>query len=337
MLSPAGRVVNKGFLRHRFSEIGPEGWTNLSAGLLEAVAQVDSTAAPDQDKRIILLTDGLANRGVTNADDLVRMAESANARGIAISTMGVGAAFDGNLLKRMANKGGGSYAYVRDAEDIPAVMEAEISGFLAVTAQNARLEIAAQDGTKIAKVYGRPPAALPSDNVAIDLGDLREGEHGTFLVELTPGAFRDGATAGAMVTLSMDLPNETRRVQETARPEAKFTSDRSEVGRSERKAVTLAGAALVALEKAEQAAAGLDSRLMSELSNEFASLHGRVRQAAIQLRDQELLNYAFMLEHFMEELVAASKASLLHDHDAARRNLLKSADFERYLLEHHRK
>ena len=41
VLSPAGLAVNSAFLRHRLTDIEPKGWTNLSAGLLEAFAQLD--------------------------------------------------------------------------------------------------------------------------------------------------------------------------------------------------------------------------------------------------------------------------------------------------------
>ncbi|MCZ6542374.1 MAG: VWA domain-containing protein, partial [Planctomycetota bacterium] len=41
VLSPAGPAVNRAFLDHRLDEIAPVGWTNLSAGLLEAFAQID--------------------------------------------------------------------------------------------------------------------------------------------------------------------------------------------------------------------------------------------------------------------------------------------------------
>ena len=58
VLSPAGPAVNKPFLAHRLAEIAPDGWTNLSAGLLEAFAQIEATLRPGQAQRVILLTDG---------------------------------------------------------------------------------------------------------------------------------------------------------------------------------------------------------------------------------------------------------------------------------------
>ena len=42
VLSPAGRAVNPEFLHYRLGQLGPEGNTNLSAGILEAFAQIDT-------------------------------------------------------------------------------------------------------------------------------------------------------------------------------------------------------------------------------------------------------------------------------------------------------
>lgn len=53
-------------------------------------------------------------------------------------------------------------------------------------------------------------------------------------------------------------------------------------------------------------------------------------------RGQELLNQAFVLKHFMEELTAAEKEGLLHGHSEARARLQKESHYLRYLLTQHR-
>ena len=125
VLAPAGRAVNKDFLYYRLGQFGPEGATNLSAGMLEAFAQIDSKKADEQLKRIIVLTDGLANRGVK---------------------------FDENLLTALAKAGGGRYTYVRDSEQIPAAISAEVDGLLDVVAPNVQREIKAPGASKITRV-----------------------------------------------------------------------------------------------------------------------------------------------------------------------------------------
>jgi Ca-activated chloride channel family protein len=56
--------------------------------------------------RCLLLTDGLANAGVTDPDEIVRRVSALRSRRIATSAFGLGADFDEFLLSRMAEAGG---------------------------------------------------------------------------------------------------------------------------------------------------------------------------------------------------------------------------------------
>jgi Ca-activated chloride channel family protein len=128
VLSPAGRVVNKVFLLHRLDEVTPGGYTDISAGLLEGVAQIDSQRADGQVQHVLLLTDGIANRGVTTAEALSKLAAKAHARGIGVSTFGCGTEFNEKRLAEMANAGGGRYTYVKEPEQIPTAFVEELHG-----------------------------------------------------------------------------------------------------------------------------------------------------------------------------------------------------------------
>lgn len=141
VVSAAGRVVNKPFLLHRLDEISPLGSTNLSAGLLEGIAQVGGTGSAGQVKQVLLLTDGLANRGETNPANLRRIAERARAQGIGVSTMGVGTQFNEAALADIAAAGGGRYTYFKTAEQIPSAFRDELHGLLPPVAQNMTIEL----------------------------------------------------------------------------------------------------------------------------------------------------------------------------------------------------
>jgi Ca-activated chloride channel family protein len=58
--------------------------------------------------RVILLSDGLANVGVTNSDAISSDVHSLAQRGISTTTMGVGNDYDEKLLEAMANSGDGT-------------------------------------------------------------------------------------------------------------------------------------------------------------------------------------------------------------------------------------
>ena len=335
VLSPAGPAVNKDFLHHRLTEITPDGYTNLSAGLLESFAQIDSHRAAEQSKQVIVLTDGLANRGITDRGKLRTLVSAAHARGIGVSTLGCGTEFDEKLLTDLATAGGGRYTYIRSPEQIPQAIAAELDGLLDVVAQNVELEIRAVSGGTITGVYGRLIDG-PISSHSVELGDIRHGEHGLVVLQIAPDRFEEGATVAVDVILTMDDPETGLREQSVLRREATFSRDVQRSQLSENQAVLAYADVLDAMERAEEAIQGLDIERFRQAGVLFDRLYDDARRYAIETRDQQLLNQTFLLKHFMAELSAAGESALMHDHRAARKRIAKDVDYRRYLLEHHR-
>ncbi|MFQ5494664.1 MAG: VWA domain-containing protein [Phycisphaerae bacterium] len=335
VLSPAGRAVNKDFLRYRLGQFGPRGDTNLSAALLEAFAQIDSKRADGQLKQVIVLTDGMANRGVTDPEKLRNLVAAANARGIGVSTLGCGTEFSEEVLTGLAKAGGGRYTYVRSGELIPGAVAAELDGLLDVVAQNVKLEIRVAVGGAITRVYGRLIAdRLPAYRVA--LGDLRDGDQTVLLVEIAPDTFKPDATVGVDVTLTLDNPATGSREQHRLRAEAAFSGDKKRIRGSADDSVLAYANVLDAMEKAEEAIQSLDTERFREARALFDRFYEKAHKHAIKARDQQLLNQTFLLKHFMAELAVAADSRLMHDHGEARRRIQKEVEYRRYLMEHHR-
>ena len=334
VLSPAGLVVNRQFLDHRLDEVVAEGWTNLSAGLLEAFAQIDGKATEGQTKRVIVLTDGKANRGVTDADKLRRLVDSARRRGIGVSTMGCGEEFDEQLLMALADAGGGRYTYIRSPEQIPDAMSAELGGLLHVMAQNVTVVVAVQTGLDIAGVDGW--SVEPSSSFKFDLGDVREGDRSVLLLKLAPRDFVVGEVARIECTLSFDRTDTGERQRRVVRMEAVMLDDESLVRQSADQGVVLYTDIIDAVSTAEQAVLGLDEDSFRDAARLFEQHYEAARRFAIDTRDQQLLNQTFMLKHFMTELAVASETGLVHGHEGARRQLTRELEYQRYLRTHHR-
>src|SRR5262249_15632597 len=123
-------VVNREYLHHRIDELVATGDTNISGGLLEGCAQVEKRLREPGQHHVILLTDGLANRGITDVRALVSLVERARQRGMGVTTVGVGADFNETLLTQMAHAGGGHYAYAANADQIPTAIEQELGSLL---------------------------------------------------------------------------------------------------------------------------------------------------------------------------------------------------------------
>ncbi len=133
----------------RLREIEARGSTNLGEGWLRGCEQVARHVAETGVNRCLLLTDGLANVGITDADELARHATELRARGVSTSTFGVGNDFDEHLLQAMADAGGGHFYYIADAPQIRDAITSEVGETLEIVARDVTLELTARDDIRV--------------------------------------------------------------------------------------------------------------------------------------------------------------------------------------------
>jgi len=125
VLRHACRVADREHLKRIIREIEPRGWTNLGGGLQTGLELASQNARPEYVNRVVLLSDGLANRGVTDPEELWRMAACYRARGVSVSSMGVGLSFNENLMLGLAEQGGGNYYFIESSRSLASVMGRE--------------------------------------------------------------------------------------------------------------------------------------------------------------------------------------------------------------------
>jgi Ca-activated chloride channel family protein len=149
------------------------GCTNLSGGWLQGMQHV-SASMVDGTNRVVLLTDGQANRGITGIPQLVTMARSAQGNRISTTCIGFGADYNEELLEPMARDGGGNYWFVEAEDQMADIFENEIEGLVALSAQNVSIEIrlthpAAAGVTFLQSI---PVVTTPDGAWQVTLGDL---------------------------------------------------------------------------------------------------------------------------------------------------------------------
>jgi Ca-activated chloride channel family protein len=157
--------------------------TNLFGGWLAGAEEI-SDATAGRVKRVLLLTDGLANEGLTDHDQILHHVRELAVRGVATTTFGVGADFDEHLVAGMAEAGGGHFYCVERPEQIPDFLHSELGELLTVVARGVKLSIAVVGPVSVLNLND-----LPSDGGAFRLGDLSEGEvvDLCFALEIAPG------------------------------------------------------------------------------------------------------------------------------------------------------
>jgi Ca-activated chloride channel family protein len=95
--------------RQRVDAVEARGSTDLSTGWLSGCEQIADAASDGTIARTFLLSDGRANRGITNHGELAARAADLRRAYIVTSTFGVGRDFDEPLMGALADAGGGNF------------------------------------------------------------------------------------------------------------------------------------------------------------------------------------------------------------------------------------
>jgi Ca-activated chloride channel family protein len=183
VLRAAAPVRNTDELCGLVEGITPRGFTNLGGGMIEGFRQVERYAGRGYVNRVVLLSDGLANRGITDPRELGRVACSHREGGISLSTMGVGLQYNENLMMALAGEGGGNYYFIERSGDLASILRREFDIMACVVAQNAVLSLDLSRGVCVSDVVGGT-FTVSGDRVTIPVGDLTSGERREFTVEL---------------------------------------------------------------------------------------------------------------------------------------------------------
>ena len=178
---PVGRDRTE--LHRIIAGLYPGGATFLSGGLEEGYRQVKCRKRSGTLNRVLLLSDGLANRGVTDRGNLRERAAVMSEKGISISTFGVGHHFDEELMMMVAGGGGGNYRYLGDPERIVAALASEFQTAARTAASEVEIIIRLRKDCRFGSVLGRE-WRRDGDSYIIRLGDLSAGERRTVFANL---------------------------------------------------------------------------------------------------------------------------------------------------------
>ncbi len=173
---PAGPLTDKDAVRTRIAAIEVGGMTDLSSGYLRGLQEARRVCGPTG-ATVLLISDGHANQGVTDHDQLHTIARQAHGHRVATSTLGYGLGYDELLLGAIADGGSGEALFAEDPDTAGKLVASQIDGLLAKSAQAANLLITVREPVQSVFVMGElPSVALPDGTVMVELGDLYAGE-----------------------------------------------------------------------------------------------------------------------------------------------------------------
>lgn len=160
-------------LRSKVGELHSNGCTNFSGGMCEALEHGNRSDLPKgMLVRIIMFTDGQANRGVaTKREELLPLLEKSLGNAT-LSAFGYGKDADQELLADLAKKGKGNYAFIKNPDDALSAFAKELGGLLSTYAQNITVEVAPHNGHRIIEVLSDVDVEQKGKNVVIKLPEI---------------------------------------------------------------------------------------------------------------------------------------------------------------------
>jgi hypothetical protein len=179
---PLEQPVNRFGWYQTVDQIQTGASTNLMAGWLlgrDELMKAQKTAdcvAPI--RKILLLTDGHLNAGITEPDHVEALTRAGLEKDeIRTSCLGFGDGYNENILAAMSKVGQGQLHDADSPEKFPIILADELDGLQKITVQNLRLRIQPKMFCNAWKQYGDyPQVQLPDQRTELALGDLVSGE-----------------------------------------------------------------------------------------------------------------------------------------------------------------
>lgn len=176
-------------LEKKIATITASGTTAMAEGLAQGIAEVRKGMLPNGVNRIVLLGDGVPN----DQPSTLGYAASAQAHGVPITSLGLGADFDETVMNEIAQRSGGSFHFIDEPQQVVKVFEKEVTRLERVVMKNGWLEITPGPGVVVHRALGLPGSML-GRKLRVNLGQLSEGQTRDVMVHMTVNARPDGAS-----------------------------------------------------------------------------------------------------------------------------------------------
>ncbi|MDF1664962.1 MAG: VWA domain-containing protein [Planctomycetota bacterium] len=202
VLSPPVSGSQKDVLKEALKKATPRGMTNLSAGWLTGLTQVLKSQSEENLQRVLLLTDGLANEGVTATSALVEIGRNYLRKGIRTTTLGFGNDFNEDLLTKVADESGGNFYFIESPEHAPKVFLEELGELASIIGQNLEVVVKCEAGVTVAQNLSRFPGQQSAGEVSWKVGDLYANDTRLLIFSLSiPKGYGSGYKPVAQIGL----------------------------------------------------------------------------------------------------------------------------------------
>lgn len=198
MVQPLTNLTEKVSVTDKIRNIQVATSTNLSGGWLQTLRAIDAKKIEGGFRRAILLTDGNPTMGLKDQEPLIQIAKDHAAQGISTTTIGVGDDFNEEMLRAIAEAGGGNFYFIDNPEHASDIFFQEFGEIGALYAQALELKVDIPQGFEFKELLSNmsyeieeniqgasgDATAFGSQSIKIQVGDIRSDDIKNILVGL---------------------------------------------------------------------------------------------------------------------------------------------------------
>lgn len=172
------------------------GSTNGEGGILAAYDVAGKYFIEGGNNRIIMMTDGDLNVGISDEDELKKLIEEKRESGVYFSVLGYGKDnIKDNKMETLADNGNGSYHYIDTAQEAYKVLAEERSSTIFTIAKDVKIQAEFNPANvKSYRLIGYDNRRLENEDFydsKKDAGDVGAGQSVTVLYEIIPAKDKD--------------------------------------------------------------------------------------------------------------------------------------------------
>lgn len=189
LVLPPTQITNKALILEAINGLESDGATAMEAGIDLAYKQALNALKPRSVNRVIICSDGDANIGETEPEEILKQIEGYVEQGITVSTIGFGMGnYKDVMMEQFANKGNGNYYYIDTLDQAKRVFVEQLTGTLQVIAKDVKVQVEFNPSTvseyRLVGYENRDIADKDFRNDQVDAGEIGAGHTVTAIYEI---------------------------------------------------------------------------------------------------------------------------------------------------------
>ncbi len=183
------------------------GGTNIGAGLISA-AQLLAHKQQSRASKVLLLSDGQANQGITDLAGLSNIVAQLTRQESVLSSIGMGLDFNETLMSALADYGMGTYAYLENLSGLGNIFASNLNATRAIFAANSTLQLHLADTIELVDAGGYPITDNGAHHYTVITGQLLSHSDKKFMMTFKVNASETGNIALGKMHLNYQVQGE---------------------------------------------------------------------------------------------------------------------------------